>query len=181
MDNVRVGPDDEKLGKTPQRKPACPACRGRVEVIVSRPKSRHVKSLIAEDDATSSKILERILKEYGPVTLATNGSEAVQALRTALEADDPYELVCLDIMMPEVDGHAVLASIRQMEQERGIEPQRRSKVIMTTALADKDSVIKAAQQRCDGYFVKPYSRAKLLQEMRRLKLNPPLGIWDVEG
>jgi two-component system, chemotaxis family, chemotaxis protein CheY len=138
-----------------------------------------MKTLIAEDDLTSRQLLHEYLKEYGATTVAANGKQAVEAARLALEADEPYDLICLDIMMPEMDGQEALKEIRLLEERKGITGLDRAKIVMTTALSDKTNVIKASQHRCDCYLVKPYSRAKLLQELRNLKLNRPLGIWEV--
>jgi len=88
-------------------------------------------------------------------------------VRTALRAGDPYHLICLDILMPEMDGQAALRQIRVMEQAASAE---RAKIIMTTVLSDKESVSAAIQGSCDAYIVKPIDKAKLLEHLRSLKL-----------
>jgi len=70
-----------------------------------------MKTLIAEDDFTGRLLLQEILKRYGALHIAVNGKEAVEAVRTAMDAGEPYDLVCLDIMMPEMDGYQALAEI----------------------------------------------------------------------
>ena len=71
-----------------------------------------------------------------------------------------------------------IRKIRLMEEKKGIAGPDRVKIVMTTALADKTNVIKASQHHCDCYLLKPLNKAKLLQELRNLKLNRPLGIWE---
>jgi two-component system chemotaxis response regulator CheY len=138
-----------------------------------------MKTLIVEDDLVSRQLLQEYLVVYGSINTASNGKEAIEAVRLALEANEPYDLICLDIMMPEMDGHETLKEIRLLEEKKGIAASNRVKIVMTTALSDKANVIKASHYRCDCYLVKPYSKAKLLQELRNLKLNRPLGIWEV--
>ena len=64
-----------------------------------------IKTLIVEDDFACRKALQIFLSEYGNCFIAVNGCEAVEAVRQALDEDQPYDLICLDIMMPEMDGH----------------------------------------------------------------------------
>ena len=129
-----------------------------------------MKTLIVEDDFTSRLLLQELLKSYGPSHIAVNGKEAVEAVSTTLEANEPYDLICLDIMMPEIDGQQALREIRLMEKAKGIAGPDHVKIIMTTALGDRANVIKAAQQQCDCFLVKPIQKAKLLEELRKLGL-----------
>ncbi len=127
-----------------------------------------MKSLVVEDEFTSRLILLEILKSYGPCHVAMNGREALEAVRAALEARDPYDLICLDIMMPEMDGQEALQRIREEEENRGIPSTRGAKILMTTSLKDIKNVSKAFYSLCDGYLTKPIQKEKLLEELRKL-------------
>ena len=129
-----------------------------------------MKTLIVEDDFTSRLLLQELLKSYGPSHTAVNGEEAVEAVNTALEAGEHYDLVCLDIMMPKMDGHEALRIFRDQEEARGIRSSEGAKIVMTTALSDIQSVMEAYRNLCDGYLTKPIEKAKLLEELRHLKL-----------
>ena len=129
-----------------------------------------MKTLIVEDDFTSRLLLQELLNSYGPSHIAVNGKEAVEAVRLALEAGEPYDLICLDIMMPEMDGQEALRQIREQEEARGILSSNGAKIVMTTALADLKSVSAAYHSLCDAYLTKPIQKAKLLQELHGLKL-----------
>ena len=61
----------------------------------------------------------------------------------ALEDKQPYDLICLDVMMPVMDGYQVLNTIRNMEKQRGIEGDDRVKIVMMTALNEQKNVRKA--------------------------------------
>ena len=129
-----------------------------------------LKILIVEDDFTCRKLLQTFLSEYGDCFVAINGHEAVEAVRETLDEGQPYDLICLDIMMPEMDGHEALEAIRQIENEHGIAGLDGVKVIMTTALGDSKNVIGAFRTGCEAYIVKPVSKEKLLEEMEKLGL-----------
>ena len=131
-----------------------------------------MNTLIVEDDFTSRLLLQGLLKGYGPSYFAENGKEAVDAVRIALEEDEPFNLICMDIMMPEMDGQEALRRIRDIEKTYRVAPALRVKVIMTTALADRDNVIRAAQSECDYFLVKPVEKNKLVKVLRTLKLIP---------
>jgi two-component system chemotaxis response regulator CheY len=130
-----------------------------------------MKTLIVEDDFTSRVLLQEILKAYGAVHIAVNGKEAVAAVRGALKDREPYELICLDIMMPEMDGYEALKEIRELEESRGIKASEGARVFMTTALHSMKNVIQAFRGSCDAYLLKPIEKAKLLDRLREFGLS----------
>jgi len=129
-----------------------------------------MKTLIAEDDFTSRVILHEILRSYGVTHVAVNGKEAVAAVAGAMKAGEPYDLICLDVMMPEMDGQHALHEIRALEKSVGIELDEGVRIVMTTALGDGPNVMGAFREACDAYLVKPIDKAKLLEHLREWKL-----------
>jgi two-component system, chemotaxis family, chemotaxis protein CheY len=129
-----------------------------------------LKTLIVEDDFTSRFLLQGLLHSYGTCHICVNGREAIAAFRKSIEDKEPYNLVCLDIMMPEMDGQTALKEIRAIEQQAGILPSDGTKVIMTTALDDKKNIMNAFREQCDIYLVKPIDREKLRESIRTLGL-----------
>ena len=130
-----------------------------------------MKTLIVEDDFISRLYLQEILKPYGAVHIAVNGKEAVEAARAALDAGEQYDLICLDIMMPEMDGHEALRQIRGLEESRGILPPRGSKIFMTTALDNMKNIFEGFRGLCDAYLAKPLSKANLLENLHEFGLT----------
>jgi two-component system chemotaxis response regulator CheY len=131
-----------------------------------------MKTLIVEDELTSRVLLRELLKRFGPPQVAMNGADAVEAVRVALEAGEPFDLITLDIEMPEMDGQEALRRIRKLEEEAGIELDGRAKVIMSTSHADRDNVLEAIASQCDYFLVKPIDGRALLEEIKRLGLIP---------
>ncbi len=129
-----------------------------------------MKVLIVEDDFTSRLLLQEYLKSYGQAHIAINGREAVEAVQASLAAREPYDLICLDIMMPGMDGQQALREIRMLEEARGIFSSDGSKILMTTALSDMRNKIDAFSGLCDGYLTKPLHKEHLLDELRKLEL-----------
>lgn len=136
-----------------------------------------MKTLIVEDDFVSRLLMQELLRVYGQCDVAVNGKEAIVAVASSLEAGTPYDLICMDIMMPEMDGQEALKEVRRLEEKHGREPGQGARVFMTTALRDRQSVMQAFREQCDGYLVKPIEKAKLLGYLRQLGLisdaDPP--------
>ncbi len=139
----------------------------------SRPETRAIKSLVVEDDFTSRLMLQKFLAPLGESHVAVDGEEAVAAVKMALEANDPYQLICLDILMPRLDGQAALHALRQIEEAHGFPVGKGTKVIMTTSMKDSRHIMDAFREQCDAYIVKPIERAKLMEQLHRLDLLRP--------
>jgi two-component system chemotaxis response regulator CheY len=126
-----------------------------------------MKVLIAEDDFTSRRLLQKLLSHHGTCDVAVNGREAVEAFTRAIEASEPYDLVCLDIMMPELDGMEALKVMRDKEKSAKVKPSTEAKIIMTTALDSPKDIIEAYYSGgCTDYLVKPVDTKKLLTLLR---------------
>lgn len=130
-----------------------------------------MRILVVEDDFTSRRVLGRILESFGSCDVAIDGEEAVAAVKLALEGDVHYDLICLDIMMPKMDGQAALKQIRGMEDEHKILLGDGAKIVITSALQDSQNVMEAFRSQCDGYIVKPYDKAKVTAELAQHGFN----------
>jgi two-component system chemotaxis response regulator CheY len=129
-----------------------------------------VKTLVVEDDFISRLLLQEILKGFGTVHIAVNGKEAVEAVRAALASHQAYDLICLDVMMPVMDGQAALKEIRALEAEASASSPHRARIVMTTGVSDGESVKQALGEHCDGYLLKPVDKPRLLNDLRKLGL-----------
>ncbi|HEY1758113.1 MAG TPA: response regulator [Bryobacteraceae bacterium] len=129
-----------------------------------------MKTLIVEDDFTSRLVLQTFLSRYGECHLAVNGKEAVEAFRSALEGGPRYDLICMDIMMPEMDGREAVRQVRALEEARGILSPRGVRIMMTTAVDDVKEVFQCFKELCDAYLVKPIDLSELLEKLKAYQL-----------
>lgn len=126
-----------------------------------------MRALVAEDEFLGRKVLSVFLNTLFEVDVVVNGNEAVEAFKLAHEEGRPYDLLLMDIMMPELDGLEALRRIRAFEQTL---PGRPSvKALMTTALDDPKTVIRSFHDgEASGYIVKPVRKDKLFEELKKL-------------
>ena len=130
-----------------------------------------MRALIVEDEFLNRKVLRSFLLSLFDVDIVSNGREAVQAFKDAVLEGSPFDLILMDIMMPEVDGIEALGQIRDFESAQGFD--RRTTVIMTTALDDPQTVIKSFYEGgAAAYLVKPIEKEKLYAELKKLGLLP---------
>lgn len=131
-----------------------------------------LKILIAEDDLTSRMFLNTFLSQYGECDVVVDGMEAIEAYMISMREKKPYDLICLDIMMPKIDGVKVLKAIREIEISKFVLPEKRVKIIMTTALSEADLVKEAFQYGCEAYASKPIKTDKFIEVMNKIGLLP---------
>jgi two-component system chemotaxis response regulator CheY len=122
-------------------------------------------------------LLQESLNTYGPVHIAVNGQEAIEAVRLAMETKQYYNLICMDIMMPGMDGQQAIREIRAMEESISNFTSNgakviKAKIIMTSVLDDIKSKINSFSGLCDDYLVKPIDTGRLLVLIREMKLIP---------
>ena len=129
-----------------------------------------MKILLAEDDYVTRKAMDSFLSKYGDCDVTVDGMEAVDVFMLALEEGEPYDLVCLDIMMPVMDGYQALMGIRNLEKERNISKEDQAKIIMTTALNDEKNVKMAFELGCTIYSGKPIDQVRFEQALKKLGL-----------
>ncbi len=143
---------------------------GLLELEIPQVHAGSLRTLLVEDDFASRLLLQTFLSRFGECHIAVNGAEAVEAFRSTAELGQAYHLICMDIMMPGMDGIEALRQIRALEQTNEIFSTGGAKIIMTTALDDLHEVARSYHELCDGYLVKPLDLAKLLMQMHSWNL-----------
>ena len=129
-----------------------------------------MKILVVEDDYISRRLLCRYLDPYGVCEEAVNGNEAIDVVRRAVASGEYFDLICLDIMMPGMDGQQTLEAIREIESENGMPLGRGAKVVMTSALEDNQSILKALNASADGYVAKPIEKRRFIETLKETGL-----------
>jgi len=127
-----------------------------------------MKILIVDDEFVSRKKAQKIMSQYGECDVAIRGSEALEAFLFAHKEGEPYDLITMDILMPEMDGIEVLKQIRAWEKSRDIHIGEGVKVLMLTATKTSDTVLSSFNEGCEAYIVKPFNKDKLARRLSQL-------------
>lgn len=129
-----------------------------------------MRILVAEDDCASRLLMQLCLSKLGQCTLVPTGQKAIATIKEAIEKNEYFDLICLDIMMPEADGLEVLQTIRLLENEHAASGIKPAKVIMATAKGQKNDTDAAFAIGCDAYIIKPVDKVTLLSKISKLGL-----------
>ena len=130
-----------------------------------------MKCLIIDDEVFSREVVVSLLKDVAECDEAADGSEAIAKFRSAMVTDTPYDLIILDIMMPEMSGHETAKAIRALEKEHRLEIGKRVKIVMLTALnSPQDAMDSFCSAQSAAYIVKPVSRENLFNIISKLGL-----------
>ena len=133
--------------------------------------SKKLRMLIVEDERTSQELMKHYLTPLGSFDLAEDGKQALDAIRSAFEKEQPYDLVFLDIRMPGIDGQSALKELRRIEADHSILGQDGCKVVMTSVANDARTIISSFKNQCEAYLVKPFTKEQLYDQIRKLGIN----------
>jgi HD-like signal output (HDOD) protein/FixJ family two-component response regulator len=131
-----------------------------------------MRILVVDDEIVSRKKMLKILGKFGECEVALTGTQAVEVFREALEKQTPFELITLDIMMPEIDGKQVLQHIREYEKQKDVPREQWVKVFMVTSATDRDTIISCVKTGCDEYITKPFSMETVMKKLGENGLLP---------
>ena len=136
-----------------------------------RESAGRLKILVAEDNAVNQKLMLRVLEKMGHLTaLAQTGRQAVE-----LSAAENFDVAFMDVQMPELDGLAATAAIRQREKKTGAHLP----IFAMTAHAMKGDRERCLEAGMDGYITKPVRFSDIEQTLQRLESpQPPLPVTE---
>ena len=125
-----------------------------------------MKFLIVDDFSTMRRIVRGLLKEIGHNNAeeAEDGAVALNMLKNA-----KFDFVVTDINMPNMNGFELLMAVKQDESLKHLP------VLMVTAEARKEDIVRAAQDGAAGYIVKPFTKATLEEKVQKImqKIGAP--------
>ena len=132
-----------------------------------------LRCLIMEDDELSRELLALQMEPYAQCDLAADGREGLDKFTAALEAGEPYQLILLDIVMPEMDGLEAAKAIRSYEEKHGINIDQGVNIVVLSSLSTPHDVIQAyVAAQSAAHLVKPVQPEKLVKTLRKLALIP---------
>ena len=120
--------------------------------------------LVVNDEPVARRLQVQLLRELGylKVSEAADGLMALRTFKTARTIGAPIEFVITDCAMPAMDGLTLVQQMRQDPQLHGIP------VLMVSAEATRDAILRAAKAGADDYLVKPFTSSKLRQKIDAL-------------
>jgi len=133
-----------------------------------------MRFLLIEDQKDVRNLMQALLADLGNCDMAEDGIKGLTMFQRSLAEHTPYAAIFLDIMMPKLEGQAVLQKIRELEEANNIMPPSSVKVIMSSALGDSENVMEAFKAQADAYLVKPVMRDKLFSTMQKAGLDIPV-------
>jgi two-component system chemotaxis response regulator CheY len=131
-----------------------------------------LKCLIVDDDELERELIAQYLEGIADCEMAENGMKAVEMFRGAFGSGNRYDLIILDIVMPEMDGNAAAREIRQIEKDDGISIHDGVNIIVTTSLNTPDDIIQSYFSASSAaHLVKPVKSDRLLKIVNKLGIS----------
>ena len=140
-----------------------------------------MRILIVDDEMVSRTKLELIMEYFGDCKTVNQGDDALAAFHEAHRDEDPFNLIMLDINLPDMDGIKVLPTIRNTEKELNIDQSRKAKILMTSSYRNKDRIVASVQSGCDDYIGKPFDLNLIRTKLGKLGIKErtlPSGATD---
>jgi two-component system chemotaxis response regulator CheY len=129
-----------------------------------------MRILVVDDDAPNRKLLKDIGSRLGECDAAEGGQEALNEFKKAWEEWRPFNLIFLDVLMPDMDGTQVLLKIREIEKDKKISEQHQARIIMVTGVSEEETVMDCVKNGCDEFIVKPIDVQLVFEKIKKLGL-----------
>jgi two-component system chemotaxis response regulator CheY len=132
-----------------------------------RSNTDHLSALIVDDNPIIRAILKRVLSSYSvDCDEARDGRGAVEQFDRRLQARRPYDMVCLDLGLPEMDGHTALLHMRAAENQ--FQPVVPAYIIVLTAEDDGQAVNQMFSDGASAYILKPFDHESFRSHIARI-------------
>jgi len=135
-----------------------------------------MKTLVIDDDNSCCAMFKMYLDSIGDCDTVSLGFEGVNRFKEAFTSGQPYDLVIIDIILPDINGNEVLEMIRT-EENMALTPEHlRTKVVLTTSLDDEQNreFAKGLTKGLEAYYVKAFANEGLPETLQELGLAVPL-------
>jgi PAS domain S-box-containing protein len=135
---------------------------------------RGLSILVAEDNEINALLMRSLLTRLGHhAIITTNGEQALESWLAAKSAGTPYDLVLMDIQMPQLDGIETTRRIRRLEASQ---PGRQTPILALTANALVEDRYACFEAGMDGFLIKPLDREKLADALANLAASRHLAV-----
>jgi PAS domain S-box-containing protein len=145
---------------------AAPSLEPAIDPIETPAAAKGLSILVAEDNQINALLIRSLLGRLGHhAVITTNGAEALESWLSAKSADSPYDLVLMDIQMPQLNGIETTQRIRALEAG---EPGSRTPILALTANTLVEDRYACFEAGMDGFLIKPLDREKLAEALAGL-------------
>lgn len=128
-----------------------------------------MRILVVDDEETSRDKVANLLSDYGECAEATDGSAALCLFGHAHGMGKPFDLITMDVEMPNLRGQDVVRAIRNWERRNEQDLSgKKATIVMLTSMTGAGAIFEAYEQSCDDYVVKPITPAKVRASMEKL-------------
>jgi two-component system chemotaxis response regulator CheY len=130
-----------------------------------------LRILLVDDSKSAQLKILSIVSKYGTCDQAYDGVEALDLVQRSLQANSPYDLIIMDVVMPRMDGFEAVKKIMLLQDAINIPEKDKTKIIMLTSKADPANMMKAHFEiGVKTYLTKPFAEKTLLEAMTNLEL-----------
>jgi two-component system chemotaxis response regulator CheY len=131
-----------------------------------------MRILIVDDDYICRTQYKALLQRYGDCDSAPNGKIALELIEVAYDEEVPYQLITVDIDMPEMNGHALIQRIREFEKIKaeGKKGTPEVKILMISAKRDASDVMSSFREGCEGYLCKPINAERIEDVLKIIRI-----------
>lgn len=130
-----------------------------------------MRILVVDDDYVSRTKLKTILAAYGDCDAVPDGDLGYAMFCRAHEDNVPYDLISMDVDMPNVSGHEVVKKIREWETEKNIyATSKEVKILMVTVKDNPKEIMESFREGVEFYIIKPFSKDKIQNALTKVGL-----------
>ena len=129
-----------------------------------------MRILVVDDDYVSRTKLQALLAEYGACDAVANGEQAINMFQKAHEEAEPYNLITMDIEMPDMSGQQVVHEIRKWESDNKVKFSKEAKILMITIKNDVKDIMSSFNEGCEWYLTKPVTPENLREALTKVTL-----------
>ncbi len=137
-----------------------------------------MKILVIDDDPNVKNSIEELPMEIDELQAIRSGDAAIRGVRIALKRQDPFELITVDIELPDMDGRQVVLEIRKMEREYATTKERSAVIVVLTAKADEKSVKTSLAAGANSFIVKPFKPETIIKTLAKSRLKSRISKED---